>query len=321
MPSLSDHFDGKRFYNPWNRQSSSLTDLLRWRLSAKPKPWPTKVENSFDDRPQERVFGSELRVSFVGHATVLLQTQGLNILTDPVWAESASPFSWFKIPRIHPPGIAFSNLPKIDIVLISHSHYDHLNLETVTELWKRDNPRFFAPLGIDRILPFAVETLDWDTSIRIDSQTAIHLQPAQHWSKRGIWDTDKTLWGSFVIETASGLIYFAGDTGYGPHFRDIKSKFGKFRFALLPIGAYEPRWFMRYAHMNPEDAVLAHQDLGEPYSMAIHFGTFRLSDEGYEDPVDFLAENRRQNNISEDRFRALQIGQAWHIPYSNIALL
>ncbi|MBS0615752.1 MAG: MBL fold metallo-hydrolase [Verrucomicrobia bacterium] len=310
---LSDHFDGKQFYNPWNRKRPSFLGVLRWRLTAKPKPWPSKMGTAILDVPPARVTGPDLRACFVGHSTVLLQTDGLNILTDPMWAQSASPFPWFKIPRFHPPGIDFDDLPKIDIVLISHNHYDHLNLETLQKLFKRDNPRIFAPLGMDQIIPYPTETLDWHTSISIDEETAIHLEPAQHWSKRGLWDTDKTLWGSFVIQTKSGLIYFAGDTGYGPHFKKTHEKFGPFRFALLPIGAYEPRWFLRWAHMSPEDAVLAHRDLGMPPTMAIHHGTFRLSDEGYEDPVLTLEENKKLLGISQELFRALKIGESWNI--------
>lgn len=320
MIPRSDHFDGKQFYNPWERRPAALFDLLRWRMTSKPRSWPTRLENKFQALPKTRVTGSDLHATFVGHATVLLQTEGLNILTDPIWSESASPFSWFKIPRIHPPGISFSHLPPIDIVLISHSHYDHLDLKTLEQLWTRDQPQIFAPLGIDRIAPhIPMKTLDWHQSVSVDNEVAIHLQPAQHWSKRGLWDTDKTLWGSFVIETPSGNIYFAGDTGYGPHFRQIQLKFGTFRLALLPIGAYEPRWFLRYAHMSPEDAIQAHLDLGEPPSMAIHFGTFQLSDESYEDPLLTLEESKKEKKISKDQFRALHIGEAWHQAHSSFS--
>ncbi|MBA3237254.1 MAG: MBL fold metallo-hydrolase [Parachlamydiaceae bacterium] len=314
---ISDHFDGERFFNPWQKRSHSFWSFLRWRLHANPKPWPRHI-TSFLDTPPICVKGSKLRISFVGHATVLIQTQGMNILTDPIWSKRASMFKRIGPKRIVEPGIRFEDLPKIDLVLISHNHYDHLDTPTLKKLWDRDQPIVIAPLGNDTIIQSAfpeiiVYTLDWHESKHVGN-ISIHLEPAQHWSSRFITDRDKALWGSFVIDTPSGKIFFAGDSGYGKgeHFRKIFQKFGSFRFAMLPIGAYEPRWFMNYAHMNPEDAVLAHCDLGKPYTMGIHFGTFRLSDEGYRDPIHDLELAKQKHQVG--RFRALTIGETWEVP-------
>lgn len=314
---VSDHFDGKRFFNPWNPALYTFTDLLRWRLTAKPAPWPKQVENTLIDRPPPRVGSSHLRVSFVGHATVLIQTEGLNILTDPIWSPRASPFRWIGPKRVCPPGIPFKNLPEIDLILISHCHYDHLDLPSIERLWKWDKSKIVAPHGNDTIIQkrypeIAVDTLDWHQSLSFKN-CALHLAPLQHWSARSFWDRNRALWGAFIIQTPRGSIYFAGDSGYGPHFKDAFQKFGPFRLALLPFGAYEPRWFMHYAHMNPEDAVRAHLDLGSPDTMGIHYGTFPLADESYDAPLKELALAREKYNLEEDRFRVLKIGESWNL--------
>lgn len=312
----SDHFDGKRFFNPWSRGLYKFTDLIRWRLTAKPVPWPAQIENNLMDKPPPRVEGSQLRISFVGHATILIQTEGLNILTDPIWSLRASPFSWAGPKRVCPPGIPFENLPEIDLILISHCHYDHLDLPSIYSLWKWDKPTIITPLGNDSIIQrrfpdIAVETLDWHQS-KSFKNCVIYLEPLQHWSARSLWDRNQALWGAFIIQTKSGAIYFAADTGYGSgqHFREAFQKHGPFRLAFLPIGAYEPRWFMKYAHMNPEEAVRAHLDLGSPNTLGIHYGTFHLSDESYDAPLKELKLAMEKHSLDEGRFRPLKIGDA-----------
>lgn len=318
---ISDHFDGKRFFNPWNPKLPKSSELLRWKLSSKPKPWPKKLKKSQTDVPPIKVEGNTLRISFVGHSTMLIQTQGLNILTDPIWSNRASPFQWFGPKRLCTPGITFENLPPIDLILISHNHYDHLDLNTIHKIWSRDTPRIIAPLGNDTVIQLKlpripVETLDWHQCITFLDEVNIHLEPSQHWSARGILDKNKALWGAFVIETKGGNIYFGGDTGYGDGstFRKTRERFGKFRLAFLPIGAYEPQWFMNYAHMSPEDAALAYKDLAEPYTAAIHFQTFRLGDEGHTEPNTILDEVLKRLHLNDKKFRSLDIGEAWFIP-------
>jgi len=316
----SDHFDEACFYNPWNPRHHSFKALLRWKIHSEPKPWPKHVENQFSDVPPLHVAGDEIRVSFVGQSTLLIQTQGVNILTDPIWSEWAAPIKLSRTKRVSKPGIDFDKLPKIEIVLLTHNHYDHFDRQTIQKLWKRDQPLFLTPLGNDTIIHswnsnIKVEALDWDESRKLNDIT-FHLLPSQHWSARGFFDKDKALWGAFVIETKGGNIYFAGDTGYGNGdlFRKAKATFGSFRFAALPVGAYEPRWFMSYAHMNPEEAVLAHQDLGQPLTLGIHLQTFRLTDEAYDDPIKDLAAARTLHSVPENKFRTLKTGETWLIP-------
>lgn len=312
----SDHFDGKCFYNPWNPRKHSWKKVFHWMMTSEPHPWPKKVENEFEDIPPARVTGPELRVSFVGHSTVLIQTQGLNIVTDPVWTERIAPLQLGATKRVAKPGIAFERLPKIDLILISHNHYDHLNRKTVQMITKRDHPLIITPLGNDTIIKsfdpsIKVRVLDWDQSLKVSDQVTIHLEPSQHWSGRGIFDVDKALWGAFVIETTGGNIYFAGDTGFEAFlFEKCRAKFGSFRLCLLPIGIYEPRWLMQYVHMNPQEALSAFKLLGEPNTIGIHYGTFRLADESYEAPLELLAFEKKLQGIPENNFRVLKIGES-----------
>ncbi|MBS4169126.1 MBL fold metallo-hydrolase [Parachlamydia sp. AcF125] len=311
----SDHFNGKVFFNPWAIRKNSFFAFLSWKWGAKPKKWPTHVNNSFGENPPEKVESSEILVTFIGHSTLLIQTEGVNILTDPVWSEKIGPFSWLGIKRVGAPGVSLERLPKIDLVLVSHNHYDHLDLKTIEKLWRRDRPLILTPLGNESIIHqkdsnIEVKTLDWGQSISFNSILSLHLEPVQHWSARGIFDRDKALWGAFVICTPSGPLYFAGDSGYCKEiFCKTKEKFGCFRLACLPIGAYEPRWFMRYGHMNPEESVQAFKDLGEPFTIGIHFGTFQLSDEGYLDPIAGLDRARKKFQVPEEKFCVLKIGQ------------
>lgn len=319
---ITDHFDGKKFYNPWNPYLHSLFSVIRWKLTSTPKIWPQKVENQFLESPLSIVAGSGLRVTYVGHSTALIQTHGLNILTDPIWSKRASPFTWIGPERISEPGISFELLPKIDLILISHNHYDHLDLETIKSIWDRDKPKIIVPLGNDTIIHFKdpsieVVAIDWNQSISIKNGFNVYLEPSQHWSGRSLFfDRNKALWGSFVVDIFGDKIYFSGDTGYGNGnlFNSAREKFGPFRLALLPIGAYEPRWFMKYAHMNPEDAVHAYEDLGRPFTMGLHLQTFHLSDEGFMDPIEDMAKIQKKFDIPKDRFRILDIGEKWDIP-------
>lgn len=294
--------------------------FLKWKCSSQAKGWPKRVSNRFCARPKERVADSSLVVTFVGHSSFLLQTCGINILTDPVWSQRVGPWNLFGPKRVSDPGIAWEDLPKIDLVLVSHDHYDHLDVATLHRLWLRDGPLFVVPLGLDAIIrsrkpAIPVEALEWNEAKQVAEHCSVHLEPARHWSGRGLFDRGKSLWGAFVIQTPSGKIYFAGDTAYGEgsHFRACYEKHGPFRLALLPIGAYEPRWFMRHFHMNPEEAVLSHKDLGEPFSLGMHFATFRLADEGYDDATKDLQRALVQHSVSSERFCSLEIGESINV--------
>ena len=317
----SDHYDGRYFFNPGKPMDKGFVEFMKWRLTSKKNPWPQFNALESYDIPPNRVNGDTLRISYVGHATVLLQTQGLNILTDPVWSHRASPISWAGPQRVHPPGITFDNLPSIDVVLLSHNHYDHMDLASIEEIWNRFHPRILVPLGNDTIITahnssIAVEPYDWGARIEIAEQAFVHLEPMHHWSARGIFDRNKALWAAFTINTEGGNIYFVGDSGYGngDYFRAAREKFGSFRLAVLPIGAYEPPLFMAYSHMNPQDAVLAFEDLGCPYVLPIHHMTFPLADTGYREPLDMLEQELRLRNEAQSRFVPLMAGKSWLVP-------
>lgn len=257
--------------------------MLRWKLTSRAEPSPEFIDDVTEFVPPQRVEGGELRVTLVNHSTVLLQAAGVNILTDPMWSERASPFSWIGPRRHRRPGVRQQHLPPIDIVLLSHNHYDHLDLATLRWLARRGESAFVAPLGLERLLSLRgigpAHELDWGEAWRCDRVT-IHCVPALHFASRTLFDHNRTLWCGYVIEYRNRKVYFAGDTGFGAHFRHIREVFGAPSVALLPIGSYQPRWFMSAIHMAPEDAVQAHQVLGARISVAIHHGTFQLGDDG-----------------------------------------
>jgi L-ascorbate metabolism protein UlaG (beta-lactamase superfamily) len=317
---VSDHFDGERFFDPNGAPPRSRRDLRRWMLDrywrgTKAK-WPASAPSPYADRPPTRVEGAACRVSYVGHASFLIQTGGLNILLDPVWSERASPLSFAGPKRVNDPGIAFADLPPIDVVLVSHAHYDHLDVATLSRLAAAHRPRFIAPLGNDIIMrnhdpAIAAEACDWHDRVEIDTRAAVTLVPTRHWSARSLSDRNMSLWASFVIEAPAGRIYFVGDSSYGDgqHFRDARALHGPFKLAILPIGAYEPRWFMADQHMNPAESVQALIDCGAERALAHHYGTFQLTDEPIDAPLIALAEALKNAGISAERFAALRPGQ------------
>jgi L-ascorbate metabolism protein UlaG (beta-lactamase superfamily) len=317
---VSDHFNGNSFYDPEVNYENSFWAVLKWQLNRENKPWPSKIKVSQYDIPPNRVYGDSLRVSNVGHVTFLIQTQGLNILTDPVWSKRASPVTFAGPKRVIDPGIKFEDLPPIDVVWISHNHYDHLDIKTIERLWKDHKPRIIAPLGNDKVIAsysknIVVETYDWGDQVQISENVKFHLSPMQHWSARGLFDKNKALWAALTIQTNGGAIYFVGDSGYGNgrYFIRDKEKFGGFRLALLPMGAYKPRWFMEYAHMDPEDMLKAYMDLGSPYTVPSHYDVFKLTDEGRGEAEIALEEAMRKYN-SGDRIKILAVGEYWDVP-------
>ena len=282
-----NHFDGKRFYNPDAPEARGFLDVVRWKLTSRPEPSPSFILDVEQTMPPRRVEGGGLRVTLVNHSTVLLQQRGLNILTDPFWSERASPLAWIGPRRRRKPGVSWENLPPIDAVLISHNHYDHLDLPTLRRLAARGDSTFIVPTGVARLLRSEnigpLHELDWGQAFQLPT-CKIHCAPALHFSARGIYDRNMTLWCGYVIECQERFTYFAGDTAFGNHFAQIREKFGSPHLALLPIGAYEPRWFMSPVHMGPDEAVRAHEILGAKTSIAIHHGTFQLTDEGLDTP-------------------------------------
>ena len=314
----SDHFDGQRFFNPGGTPPRGLGEFLRWRLTEREVPWPEAYPSPFQDTPPSRLEQRDLRVSFVGHATFLIQMAGRNILTDPTWSERASPVTFAGPRRYNPPGIRFEDLPRIDAVLISHNHYDHMDLSTVARLWQRDRPRIVAPLGNDTVIrahhpDIAVTALDWGDRLELASGLQAIVEPAHHWSARATNDRNHALWASFVLCGGGRSLYFAGDTGFGGgrHFQGIAARHPGPDVALLPIGAYEPRWFMAPHHMNPEDAVRAFQILKARSALGFHWGTFKLTNEGVDQPPRDLTAALRTRGIDARRFAAMRPGQVW----------
>ena len=315
---VSDHFDGTHFFDPDGSPPKKLSEVLRWQLGSgrQREKWPEWVPSPYADTPPPRVDGARIRVSFVGHASWLIQTAGLNILADPVWSERASPLAFAGPKRHNDPGIAFDKLPVIDIVLVSHGHYDHLDLATLSKLSAKFAPRVITPLGNDVTMRSAdstirAEAFDWQDRVELGAGVAVTLVPTRHWSARGLFDRNKALWASFVLETPAGKIYIVGDSGYGDgkHFRRVGQAHGPLRLALLPIGAYEPRWFMCDQHMNPSDAVKALADCGATQALAHHHGTFQLTDEAINAPAEALGVALDEAKISRERFVALKPGQ------------
>ena len=312
----SPHFDGVRFRNlDGQAGGKSLRDLLRWQLGGTKERWPKWVETSLDVPPPRVEDG--LRASFVGHATVLVQMAGVNILTDPLWSKRASPVSFAGPKRVHAPGIAFDALPPIDLVLVSHNHYDHLDTATLARLVERDAAVIVTPLGNDTLIKRAapsarVLTLDWFGTIEALPGVVVHAEPVAHWSARGQGDRNEALWAGFVVEVGERRLYFAGDTGFadGAPFARTAARHGRFDLALLPIGAYAPRWFMADAHMDPAEAVQAHVLLGSPPTLAIHHATFQLTDEAIDAPAIALGEALLAEPRAGD-FRVLPAGTAW----------
>lgn len=290
---VSDHFDGRKFINPQGIKSKGLEDVLKWMRERKRGPWKEQRQYVAGDKPLPRI-DQGIRITFINHTSFLIQTNGLNILTDPVYSERASPFSWAGPKRMREPGISFEDLPHIDIVLLSHNHYDHLDIHTVKKLNQKFNPKFIVPLGVGAFLKQsginACHELDWWQEAGIDKGVIVQALPAQHFSGRGMLDRDATLWCGYLLKRNHGNIYFAGDTGYNPYtFKEIGERCAPVKAALIPIGAYKPKWFMSPIHCSPEEAVQIHEDTVSSFSIATHFGTFPLADDGKDEPIQDLA--------------------------------
>ncbi|MFZ3215110.1 MAG: MBL fold metallo-hydrolase [Candidatus Acidiferrales bacterium] len=317
---VSDHFDGEHFYNPRDGMRHGAGGVAKWLLHRKPGPWRKWVDSAPGPPPPERVGDGQIRATFVGHSTVLIQMEGLNILCDPIWSNRASPLSWIGPKRHRAPGILFEHLPPIDLVLQSHDHYDHFDVPTLRRIAAQWRPDFAVPLGVRGRLTSRklaqdgqIQELDWWQSAEAFGRIRITAVPARHFSGRGSRDRNTTLWCGYVIESASGSVYFAGDTGYGTHFRAIRERFPEIRLAFLPIGAYRPEWFMGPVHVSPADALRAHQEVGAATSVAIHFGTFHLADDGEQEPVNELRRALDAEKVAH-RFWVLDAGEGRDIP-------
>jgi L-ascorbate metabolism protein UlaG (beta-lactamase superfamily) len=308
----STHFDGERFFNPGARAGKTLGEFLRWQRTRAQVPWPQWRDYQVVANPPASVNPGEVAVTFINHMTCLVQLAGFTLITDPVYSMRASPVQWAGPKRVHAPGLPFERLPRIDVVFVSHNHYDHLDLPTLQRLARAQTPLFVTGLGNGSFLREQgianVLELDW-WGQAILSHAVLMFTPAQHWSNRGLGGRNRTLWGGLWVNAGQRTVYFSGDTGYTPLFAELRRHRGAPDLALLPIGAYEPRWFMCDQHMNPREAVRAHMDLGARNSVGTHFGCFQLTDEGIDEPIIDLDRARRAQGLTPGDFYAPQPGE------------
>jgi L-ascorbate metabolism protein UlaG (beta-lactamase superfamily) len=319
-----DHFDGKRFFNPGKfadpprrgRRGGTMRYFNRWVADDGRPPWPEQVPVR-QSIPPRRVDGEAMLVTWIGHATVLVQTQGLNILTDPIWSDRASPFSSLGPKRARAPGVRFEHLPKIDLVLVSHNHYDHLDLQTLERLWTRDRPLMVTSLGNDAILRgrgIGALALDWGGSASLKGATVM-VDRVHHWSSRWGTDRNRALWSGFTVKLAGGNVFFAGDTGWGDgSWVDEAARHGPVRLAIVPVGAYEPRDVMKSNHVNPVEAVAIFERLRAARALGVHWGTFHLTFEPIGDPPRRLAAALRSRGIAPGRFVVTEPGRSLRVP-------
>jgi L-ascorbate metabolism protein UlaG (beta-lactamase superfamily) len=309
-PEAGDHFDGERFFNPSGAAAQPLSAVPQM-LAEPRRRWPAHVDTRLR-QPLPRA-GAAAVVTFIGHSTFLIQTAEGNVLTDPMYSDRASPLSFVGPRRVRPPAVPFDDLPRISTVLLSHNHYDHCDRWTLGQLAKRFDPLVVTPLKNGSLLRSfgirKVEELDWWQASKA-AAFPVTVTPAHHFSARTPFDRNRALWGGFVFEAGGRRLFFAGDSAYASSFSAIPQRLGAIDLALLPIGAYEPRWFMQSVHMNPAEAVQVHLDVAASASIGMHFGTFQLTTEGIDEPLFALEDACRANQVAPSSFRTLDFGES-----------
>lgn len=318
---VSDHFDGERFFNPggdragFSEQERERPRRFRWFSDARAE-WPDHVPVR-RSVPPSKIGSGAMLVTWIGHASVLVQADGINILTDPLWSRRTSPFSFIGPERVAAPGVAFEDLPPIDIVLVSHNHYDHMDLATLKRLWARDRPLIVTSLGNDAILAaegIEASARDWGEAV-VSGPARVIVERNHHWSSRWGADRNRALWSAFTVVLPGGSIFFGGDTGYGDGswIKEAAAN-GPFRLALIPIGAYEPRDFMRRSHVDPQEAVRIFEGLDPLMALGIHWGTVQLTFEPIDEPPKRLRAALDERGIDPRRFRAVRQGESFSVP-------
>ncbi len=320
------YFQHDHYKNIGDFGEPNFFKLIEWKFTRKKTAWPELPKNKPAlETPNFPSSASkdDIVITYINHSSLLIQLNGENILTDPIWSDYAGPFGKFGVKRSIYPGMAIDDLPKIDFILISHSHYDHLDIPTIEKLVDKHNPIIITGLGVTRYIDYCqqrkgncYELQWWETVNVYDSVVTFHFVPAYHWSSRYLIDKDTSLWGGFVISNAKNNLYFAGDTGFGDGriFKQIKEKFGNFKLALLPIGSYKPEWFFNSMHTTPEQSVQIAKILDSDYVIPIHFDTFQLSDEAYTDPLADLKRALNAEGVPEEKFNILSPGWVWYLP-------
>ncbi|AKQ63343.1 Outer membrane protein romA [Myxococcus hansupus] len=317
---VTDHFDGERFENLEPVKRLSADEVYKALSKGYRGPWRDYEETPPGNPPPERVGPGKLRVTFINHATVLIQADGLNVLTDPIYSDRPSPVPFVGPKRVRPPGIRFEDLPPIDVVVVSHNHYDHMDMPTLRRLEEAHHPRFIVGLGNKALLEGEgfqrVVELDWWQSTEVAPGQTVTAVPAQHRSNRGLTDVSATLWAGYVVSTSGGPVLFAGDTGFGPHFAMMAERFGPMRLSVLPIGAYRPTAF-RPVHMGPVEALQAHKVLRSSTSVAMHYGTFALALDG-QDEAKYHLLWLLAREPQRPRFWALGFGEGRDVPVLDV---
>ena len=303
------------FYNNYiDHKMATFKEFWKWRKeSTKPKPLSFPLANNDPKFLQEN--RKQKTLTWIGHASFLIQLDGINILTDPHLTERASPIVFAGPSRTTPPGLAIEDLPEIDVIVISHNHYDHLDYQTILKITRKQinrQPLVLVPLKLKKLLKSFgarnVRELDWWDTTTFKNLN-IHSVPVQHWSNRS-FNTNKTLWCGWVFENEDFKSIFVGDTGYSKDFSTIQQKFGPMDLSMIPIGAYAPRWFMKDHHCNVEESIQIHKDLKSKKSIAMHWGTFQLTDEPMDEPVKLLKKLTIENNFLPDEFIAMTHGES-----------
>lgn len=317
----SSHFDKNEevFKNTTPIKMHSFWEMLWKALTSdvEQAEWPESVAATTDEAPIDKVSGNETRITFVNHATFLIQTAGYNILTDPVFSERTSPLSFIGPKRIHNPGIDMANLPKIDVIIISHDHYDHLDLDSINTIIKRDNPKVYMGLGVASRLEKSenIIEMDWWEKTEISDNFQLWFLEVQHFSGRTLTDRNSTLWGGFLLQINDQKIYFGGDSGYADHYKKTFDRFGPVDLAFIPIGAYAPRELFKPIHLDPFEAVKAHTELASKLSIGMHYGTFQLSAEPFAEPIELLEKAKVEASIPKDEFITLDIGKPFTLSH------
>lgn len=304
------HFDGKQFLFPGDTSRPGLREILKWKLTSQAKPWA--APEPVVARPAPPAPAEGMTVTWIGHSSFLVQTPQLALLIDPVFSERASPFARLGPKRAVGPGVAFASLPRLDAVLVSHDHYDHCDVAALKQLARDHRAVLVTPLGYGPLLG----SLGFRDHVQLDwwqeqslAGGSVRLVPSRHWCRRLPWDTNRRLWGGFVLRAAGRMLYFVGDSGYQVDlFKEIRTRCGAPDIALIPIGAYEPRWFMADAHMNPAEAVQVHLDVAARQSIGMHWGTFQLTDEPRLEPVEHLASASAEKGLKAGEFVVLPPG-------------
>lgn len=300
----SPYFNGHRFFNSGSWQRARMK-VWRYFRTRQPEKWIRNYESDVREEPLPLADEKKVQLTFINHASFLIQAGSVNILTDPIWSERCSPLSWVGPRRMRPPGLSFEDLPKIDIVLLSHNHYDHLDLKTLQRLERRFHPTFIVPLGVEKMLNKRgfqeLKRMDWGDCIVLKG-LSIEATPAIHFSGRGSLDRNKTLWCGYVIKYKNFKTFFVGDSAYGDIYKGIGERFQGIDLALIPIGAYKPNWFMLPVHMSPKQAIEVHRDLRAKKSLAMHFGTFAMADEGQGGAERDLLEALEMSEFSDQDF-------------------